>query len=94
MKRWFVYLIRARDDSLYTGITTDVERRFLEHQSGAPRGSKSLRGKGPLTLEYSFSVATRSIASQYEYAIKRWPKPKKERLIHEGVLSVCPELRR
>lgn len=81
MSIWFVYLIRTREDKLYTGITTDVERRFREHQMGTPKGAKYLRGKGPLTLEFHDRVADRSSASRYEYLIKRWPKAKKEDLI-------------
>ncbi|MGP6213224.1 DNA damage response exodeoxyribonuclease YhbQ, partial [Escherichia coli] len=48
MTPWYLYLIRTADNKLYTGITTDVERRYQQHQSG--KGAKALRGKGELTL--------------------------------------------
>lgn len=55
MTPWFLYLIRTADNKLYTGITTDVERRYQQHQSG--KGAKALRGKGELTLAFSAPVA-------------------------------------
>jgi putative endonuclease len=78
---WFLYLVRNNRNALYTGITTDVERRFTEHQSSGPKAAKALKGKGPLILEFSYSVADRSAASQLEYRIKKLPKVKKEQLI-------------
>jgi putative endonuclease len=83
---WFIYLVRNNRNALYTGITTDVERRFCEHQSGGPKAAKALKGKGPLTLEFSYPVENRVTASQLEYRIKKLPKVKKEQLI------LCPEL--
>jgi len=50
MKNWFLYVIRCKHGKLYTGITTDVERRFAEHESNDKKGAKCLRGKTPLTL--------------------------------------------
>jgi putative endonuclease len=83
---WFLYLVRNNRNALYTGITTDVERRFAEHQGGGPKAAKALKGKGPLILEFSYSVADRSAASQLEYRIKKLAKVKKEQLI------IYPEL--
>ncbi|MFT4776490.1 MAG: putative endonuclease [Oleispira sp.] len=83
---WFIYLVRNNRNALYTGITTDVERRFSEHQGGGPKAAKALKGKGPLTLEFSYPVTDRSTASRLEYRIKRLTKVKKEQLI------VQPEL--
>ena len=59
MTPWFLYLIRTADNKLYTGITTDVERRYQQHQSG--KGAKALRGKGELTLVFP-----------RQWAIVRW----------------------
>ncbi|BES70533.1 DNA damage response exodeoxyribonuclease YhbQ [Marinobacter nanhaiticus D15-8W] len=81
MTPWFLYLIRTRSGTLYTGITTDVQRRFSEHQSGGPRAARSLRGKGPLELAYAAKVGDRTRAAQLEYALKRWPRTRKERLV-------------
>lgn len=81
MTDWYVYLVRTAGQALYTGITTDVERRFAEHQAGAPKGARSLRGKGPLTLEFQAQVENRAVASRLEWAIKQWPRDQKEALI-------------
>jgi putative endonuclease len=69
-----------RNNALYCGITTDVQRRFKQHQQGT--GAKALKGKGPLKLEwFKPAGADRSTASKLEYQIKRLPKHKKEQLI-------------
>jgi len=80
-EHWYLYLIRTASGSLYTGITTDVERRFAEHQAGAPKGARSLRGKGPLVLVFSAPAGDRSRASSLEWRIKRWPRARKEALV-------------
>jgi len=76
---WFLYLVRTADNALYTGITTDVPRRFLQHQTG--KGAKALRGKGELTLAFSAVVGDRSLALRLEYRIKQLTKRQKERLV-------------
>ena len=80
---WFVYLIRCRDGSLYTGITTDVARRFAEHGSG--KGAKYLRGRGPLTLAFQQQVGSRSEALVAEATIKKLGKAAKEDVIRSGL---------
>ncbi|OAN11641.1 hypothetical protein A3K86_22255 [Photobacterium jeanii] len=79
-KLWYVYLIRTRSNSLYCGVTVDVERRFKQHQTGK-QGAKSLKGKGPLTLAWSECIGNKRQAMQIEYRIKRLVKAKKEALI-------------
>jgi len=78
---WSVYLIRCVDDSLYTGIATDVERRFDEHQSQGPKAAKYTRGKGPLSLVYEREIGTRSEASKEEWRIKALSRKQKLALI-------------
>ena len=70
---WFVYLIKSSDGLLYTGITTDVERRFREHQglSGKNRGAKFFRGRTPVSVVYTELLDSRSQASRREAEIKR-----------------------
>jgi len=80
MTSWSVYLVRTAADHLYCGISTDVERRFAEHQGGA-RGARALRGKGPLTLVFQQLVGNRSEASKMEYRIKQLSKKEKEKLV-------------
>ena len=81
---WFVYIVQCANGSFYTGITTDVARRFAEHQAGAPKGAKALRGKGPLTLVLSFAVADRALASQIEYRVKQLSRVEKQALVKGG----------
>lgn len=82
MTPWYLYLIRTADNTLYTGITTDVARRYQQHQCG--KGAKALRGKGELTLAFSAPVGDRSLALRAEYRVKRLTKRQKERLVAEG----------
>ncbi len=79
-KRWLVYIIRADDDSLYTGITTDLARRWQQHslQRG---GAKFFRGRKPETLVYVEADHDRSSAARREAAIKRLTRPAKELLL-------------
>ena len=84
---WFVYMVRTARGALYTGITTDVARRFQEHQAGTPKGARSLRGKGPLELVFSTAAGDRSRASKLEWHIKQWPRSRKEALAR-GELSL------
>jgi putative endonuclease len=78
---WYLYMVRCHDGSLYTGIATDVERRFGQHQGSGDGGSKYLRGRGPLALVFQKRVGDRSLALKVEARIKRLPKEKKETLI-------------
>jgi len=80
---WFLYMVRCKGGHLYTGITTDVERRFAEHQSG--KGAKYLRGKVPLELVFQQQIGSRSEALKIEALIKKWPKADKEKIINTGL---------
>jgi putative endonuclease len=65
---WHIYIILCSDDSLYTGITTDIERRYRQHAGG--RGAKYFRGRQPRRLLYLESGHTRSSAGKREAEIK------------------------
>ncbi len=80
-QQWHLYIIRTACNKLYTGVTTDVERRFHEHDSSGPRCARSLRGKGPLQLVFSRSVGDRSQALKLEWQVKRLPRRHKDELI-------------
>ncbi|MDG1819717.1 MAG: GIY-YIG nuclease family protein [Porticoccaceae bacterium] len=80
MSQWFVYMIRATDQSLYTGITTDVERRFAEHKSGRA-GAKYFRGRSPEQVVLVESGYDRSSASIREAQIKKLSREQKLQLI-------------
>lgn len=75
---WYLYLVRDRDNRLYTGITTDVARRFRQHCAG--KGARNLRGRMPLNLYCSFSIGSKPEALRVEYRLKRWSKAHKEQL--------------
>ncbi len=79
MTTWSVYLLRCADGSLYTGIATDVSRRFAEHADGG-RGAKYLRGRGPFELIFQREIGDRSLALRIEHRLKRFPKAHKEDL--------------
>ena len=82
MSQWYVYMILATDQSLYTGITTDVERRFAEHQSGAA-GAKYFRGRSPEKIVLVESGYDRSGASIREAQIKKLSRQQKLALIEK-----------
>ena len=84
MACWFVYMVRCADDSLYTGIATDVERRVSEHNANNALGAKYTRGRRPVSLVYMESLPTHSEACKREIAIKRLPRQGKEDLIREA----------
>lgn len=76
---WYLYILRLSDDSLYTGITKDVERRVEQHEEG--NGSKYVRSRLPCKLVYVEEVGDRSEALKREAEIKKWSKEKKEELV-------------
>ena len=76
---WHLYLIRCNDGSLYTGISTDVQRRFDAHQHN--RGARRLRGRGPLELVYSHPIGDRGVALRLEHRVKKLSKVDKEKLV-------------
>ena len=81
---WYLYLVRCRDGSLYTGITTDVTRRFAEHQGNGDTGAKYLRGRGPLILVFQKKIGSRSLALGVESKVKKLSKARKEELIRDN----------
>ena len=93
MSDWYLYLIRCRDDTLYTGISTDVDRRFAQHQSEGHAGSRYLKGRGPLRLVFKEKLGSRSLALKVEHRVKRMAKARKEKLVRVGyyALTLPPE---
>ncbi len=80
---WMVYMIAASDGSLYTGITTDMTRRWCEHCAGR-RGARYFRGRSPQRIAYLEPSADRSSASQREAQIKRLTRTQKLVLIQSS----------
>lgn len=77
---WFVYIIQSEKGKLYTGITTDVQRRFLEHQSGKG-GAKFFRSDSAKEVVYIEDCESRSHASIREAQIKKLSRKQKEKLV-------------
>lgn len=78
----YVYCLRCADDTIYTGYTTDVDRRVREHNGG--EGAKYTRGRTPVTLAHVESYESKSTALTREHAIKSLSRAEKERLIGDG----------
>lgn len=78
---WKLYILRCRDGSLYTGITTDVQKRLAAHNAG--KGAKYTRGRGPLELVYEDECGDHSAALKRELEIKAMPREEKMKLIEK-----------
>ncbi len=78
---WTVYILHCADDTLYTGITNDLERRLAAHEAGA--GARYTRGRGPFRLVYREKWPDRAAASRREHRIKAMSRALKWRLIEE-----------
>ncbi|WP_296435941.1 GIY-YIG nuclease family protein [Zhongshania sp.] len=81
---WWVYMVRSRSGKLYTGITTDPERRFREHCGEGGRGARFFRTDPADAIVYREPAENRSTASQREAAIKKMRRSEKESLIIES----------
>lgn len=93
MDKWSVYLVRCRDGSLYAGVALDVQRRLKEHRQGK-RGSKYLRGRGPLALALCREVGEKGLALKVELKLKKLSRKAKELLVEnpenlEELIRIC-----
>jgi len=86
-KMWYVYMIRIKNNNLYTGITIDTERRLSEHKD-SKIGSKYLRGKKGIEIVFSQAVGDKSLASRVEWYLKKLSKKKKEAIVKANHLCV------
>ena len=82
MNKWFVYIVECADGTLYTGITTDLQRRLLEHNYGS-RSAKYTRSRRPVKMLWNTEVENRSEASKKEARIKRMTRAKKLDMINK-----------
>lgn len=78
---WYLYILRCGDNTLYTGITTDVHKRLEVHRSG--KGAKYTRGRGPLELVYREECGSHSNALKREIEVKRLGRTEKLQLLEE-----------
>ena len=80
--KWYLYILRCKDGTLYTGIATDVQKRLEMHRSG--KGAKYTRGRSPLELVYSEECENHSQALKRECEVKKLSKDQKQQLIFSG----------
>lgn len=80
-KQWHLYIVRCSDNSLYTGITTDLERRVLEHNT-SNKGSKYTKTRRPVELVYNETYLDRSTSSKRESEIKKLSRGDKLKIIN------------
>lgn len=85
---WFVYIVRCADNSLYTGVATDVERRLAEHNE-SPKGARYTSSRRPVRVVYTAPCANRSEAMKEEWRIKQLTRAEKLALI--SAWKACPE---
>ena len=76
VKAWYMYVLTCADNTLYTGITTNIERRLKEH-NGSKKGAKYTRGRRPVTLSYKENFENRSQACKSEAAFKKLTRQQK-----------------
>lgn len=86
---WFVYILKCADKTFYTGITTNVKRRLVEHNSST-LGAKYTRGRRPVKLVYSRKMKNKSLAAKEECRIKKMPKKEKKILTYPLIHSAKP----
>lgn len=91
MNKYYIYIIRCSDNSLYTGITTDIDRRMMEHKTKSKLGAKYTKNHDFLRLEIYFETSSRSLASKLEYHIKKLSKKEKEEIITNKDLSILKD---
>ena len=82
MNNWYVYIILTAKNRLYTGVSTDPERRFIEHLTDPKKGAKFFRSDSPEKIVYLEEVDSYSSALKREIAIKKLPKSKKLQLFN------------
>ncbi len=91
MNNWTLYILRCNDQTLYTGITTDIQRRLTEHNQDNRKGARYTRARRPVTLIHQEQFADRASASKREARIKKMKRKEKEELIKNHLQNFHPE---
>lgn len=81
----FVYILRCKDNTLYTGITNDLEKRVFDHNN-SKIWAKYTKSRRPVALVWNQEIETKVLAMKLEYKIKRMKRENKERMIEQGVV--------
>lgn len=79
MSAWTLYILKCNDDSYYTGITNNIEKRIAYHEAG--NGAKYTRGRGPFEIVYQEKFLDRSSASKREFEVKKLSRSEKKNLL-------------
>ncbi len=82
MKEYYVYILKCNDDSYYTGVTSNIDERFIEHQEGKYLNSYTYKRR-PVQLVFYQKFTDINLAIRYEKKIKKWSRAKKEALINK-----------
>ena len=85
-KLWYVYILKCSDNTLYTGVTVDIERRVNEHNHDNKLGAKYTRVRRPVKVVYQEELETRSLAGKREAQIKKLKRTEKESLIKSSFI--------
>ena len=85
--QWYVYMVQCSDDSLYTGVTTDLERRVDEHNHG-PNAARYTRPRRPVKLVYAEVAECRSTACKREHALKQLSVSQKRQLLDQSPIKI------
>ena len=80
---WYVYMVRCADDTLYTGVTTDIERRLREHNESA-RGARYTRSRRPVTVVWQEQSTSRAAACRREYEVRHLNRLQKLSLVADS----------
>ena len=91
LPRWYVYILQCADSTLYTGVTTDLQRRLQEHNQSKRLGAKYTRVRRPVSLVYQERAESRSGACKREAAIKKLSRKAKQQLIAEPLNCLAVE---
>jgi len=83
--KYYFYILRCRDNTLYCGQTNDLEKRLKQHNEDNKKGAKYTKGRRPVALVYSEKYSTLQEAMKREWQVKKWTKAKKQALIERNV---------
>ena len=86
MSAWTLYILKCNDDSYYTGITNNIEKRIADHEAG--KGAKYTRGRGPFEIVYQEKCLDRSSASKREFEVKKLSRSEKENLLKKQMFAI------
>ena len=82
---WYVYVAKCKDSTFYTGITTNIERRFKQHNGLLAGGARYTSARRPVELVYCEQAPDRAAASKREYQVRKLPRPQKQQLVQRYI---------